>query len=470
MQRKPISFLIITVFISSIILFPGCLRKKGEGVSTKPSEPVTLTFYGLFDKESAYDDMIRSFEDNHPNFFIEYKKFTDPEAYLDLIINELAEGEGPDLFMMHNSWFPRHYKKLTAAPEGSVTPELFRSLFVDVAAKDMIIPNELGKENVWGMPLYIDTLALFYNDEHIEDTIPERGRPGDTWEEIVQDVIALNRSDNSFSRFERSGLALGRHDNILRAFDILMMMFLQHKVDFYNDDLTKTLLGGSKNATAALNLFTSFALPSKQNYSWNEFLSEKDSAEKEIEAFARGKVSMIFGYSYAYNDIRNQIEILRLESEDKIDIQDVKVQEAPQVFDTDATGETREAYASYFAPVVSRTSEYPKEAWDFLISMANEDDLRAYNEETNRPSALRSLINEQTADPIYGPFAAQVGYAKSIPMTDAEEYEDLFTAGISNILNRSGNSEDILRSIANTIDDLIPLTGIKPTYVSTDSE
>ena len=37
-----------------------------------------------------------------------------------------------------------------------------------------------------------------------------------------------------------------------------------------------------------------------------------------------------------------------------IDINNIKIQETPQVYDPQTSAETREAYASYFVPVVSR--------------------------------------------------------------------------------------------------------------------
>ena len=366
--------------------------------------------------------------------------------------------------MMHNTWFPKHYKKLTPAPAEVVTPDVFRSLFVEIAGEDLIIPDSSGVEQVWGMPLYIDTLALYYNDDHIEDALPSQGKPSSTWEGIKEDVVKLNRQDQSFERFERTGIALGRSDNISRAFDILLMMMLQYKVNFYNEDLTEVLFAEDPNALAALQLYTSFGLPSQKNYSWNKYLSDADSPEKELTTFAKGKLSMLLGYSYTYEDLLNEVNRLNAEGEKTIDVSSIKIQEAPQVYDPETSAETREAYASYFVPVVSRTSEHSQEAWEFLASIASEDNLRYYNEETHRPSALRSLIEEQMLDPIYGVFAAQVGYAASIPMADPDAYKEIFLTAIDEILNTS-RADKVLQGLGDKIQSLIPTNGIKPIYV-----
>lgn len=440
-----------------LIVSPGCLKKGSKNSSKTPE--VTLTFYGLYDNEDAYVSAIEAFSESN-NVNVIYKKFIDPVSYLDLIINELAEGEGPDIFMMHNTWFPQHYKKITSAPESVVTPEKFKEIFVEVTAKDLIFKDSTGIEKVMGLPLYVDTLALYYNKDHFEEAIPSQGRPSETWDGIKNDVVKLNRDDDSVERFERSGIAMGRTDNILRAFDIMAMLFLQYKSAFYDETLTSTAFGTDANALSALELYTSFAQSNKKNYSWNEYLADADSAEKEITTFARGNASMILGYSYTYEDILNEISRLKQRKQPTIESSDVKTQEIPQVFDPNTSAETREAYASYFVPVVSRTSAHQTEAWQFLANLVSEQNLKAYNEATNKPTSRRSLINSQSQDPIYGVFASQVGYADSLLMSDSDAYTELFLSTIDAVLVGTRSSE-ALKNLASQINDLIPADGIK---------
>jgi ABC-type glycerol-3-phosphate transport system substrate-binding protein len=467
-MNRPItaSALIFALLATSIL--PGCLRKKDDVQVVTQVEAVTLTVYGLFDSEDVYSSMIQQYQSQNSLVSVVYKKFTDPEDYLDLIINELAEGEGPDIFMMHNSWFPRHYKKLTPAPADVVDADTFNSLFVEVTGDELIIPDDEGLEQVWGLPLYVDTLGLYYNKEHLEEVKPSTGEPSDTWEGIKSDVVLLNREDQSFSRFERTGIALGRSENILRAFDIMMLMLLQSKADFYSDDLTQVMFDTNEAAVAAFELYASFGLPSNSNYSWNLYLADETSAEKEVTTFASGKTSMILGYSYTYEDIVNEIASLERNGESAIELNDIEVKEVPQIYDPISSTETREAYASYFVPVVSRTSEHSDEAWDFLVSMVSEENLRTYNEETNRPSALRSLISEQTTHPIYGIFASQVGYAASIPMYDPALYQELFLGAIDSLID-TARAEDVVKDLADAIQELIPMEGVKPTFTATES-
>lgn len=453
----------VLIVVSLFLTLPACRFIKRDQ-NQDPLEEITLTFYGLYDNEELYEPLIQAYESDHPNVTVLYKKFTNPEDYLSLIINELAEGEGPDIFMLHNTWFPRHYKKLSPAPSNVISPEVFRSLFVEITGKELIIPNDMGLEQIWGLPLYVDTLALYYNQEHIEDALASRGHPSPTWAGIKEDVSQLNRQDQSFERFERAGIALGRADNILRAFDALMLMMLQYKVNFYTEDLKTETFSTDPNALSALELYTSFALPSQKNYSWNKYLADPESAEKELTTFAKGKLSMILGFSFTYEALVNEISRLKAEGEASIDLSDIEVQEVPQVYDPETSAETRETYASYYVPVVSRTTEHGEEAWNFLVHLVTEENLTYYHEVTHRPSARRNLIETQMLDPIYGVFAAQVGYAESIPMADPEKYKEIFLEAVNEVLNTI-KSQIVLSEVGEQIQSLIPSDGIKPVYV-----
>jgi ABC-type glycerol-3-phosphate transport system substrate-binding protein len=447
------------LLVSLLLMTPACRTKTRQTQAQK--EQIQLTFYGLFDNEDVYRPMIQAYQSQSPNVSITYKKFIDPAQYLDLIVNELAEGEGPDIFMMHNTWFPEHYRKLTPAPRNIAEPELFKSLFVDVASEDLIIPDDEGQEKVWGIPLYVDTLGLYYNDSHFEDAIPSQGQPSNTWQGILNDVALLTRQDNSFSRFERSAIALGRHDNILRAFDAMMLLLLQHKVDFYSSDLKQVSFAANPETREAFDFYKSFAQSNQVNFTWNEFLAEANSAEKELKTFASGKLSMLLGYSYTYEDILREIATLKASNEPTITATEIKVQEIPQLFDPEVSADVRVSYPSYFAPVVSRTSDHSFEAWQFISSMVNQENLRAYNQKTKRPAALRSLINEQKAHPIYGVFAAQVGYAKSIPFLSVDQVQNIILSLIENYPSQPSEAQNAILSAQNEIQKLIPISGVK---------
>ncbi|MDP2625118.1 MAG: extracellular solute-binding protein [Candidatus Peregrinibacteria bacterium] len=462
-------FVASLTILSLLLTLSGCKKETGTTTNTA-QEDVELTYYKLFDDEDIFEPLIRQYESENPHRTINYRKFSDPDEYLDLIINELAEGDGPDIFSMHNTWFTQHKKKLTPVPEDLIPVDSFESIFVSVAADDLIMNDETGTPQVYGLPLYIDTLALYYNEDQYEDAIPSRGEPATTWAELQEDVYLLTKEDNSFERFEVSGIAMGRADNILRAIDILYLLMIQFDTEFYDSTYSEATFADSQGASTtglyypgveALELFTSFSLPSSKYYSWNAYLSDDDSEEKEIETFAKGKVTMIIGYSYLYEEILDVIEELDSEGEDTINPSVVKVAMIPQVEDPETSTEKRDTYASYFAETVSRTSENSEEAWKFLSFLVTQESLEHYHDETHLPTSRRDMIEDQQDESIYGIFVEQIGFAESFPVADASAYIRIFTQAIEDVID-TVDPDDALKDAQNSINGILPEEGLFP--------
>ncbi len=451
-------------------LLSGCVKKDQPVV--QKTQKVNLVYYSLFDNEDVMQPLIQQYSAQHPNVTITYRKFTDPVEYMNLIINELAEGQGPDIFSAPNYWFLRNVRKISPLPTATFSPQQFEQTFVSVANDDLVLRDPTdGLSKVYGIPLYVDTLALYYNKAAYDDKIPSQGKPAATWEGLKDDVFKLTKTDNSFERFQVAGIAMGRADNIARAVDILYLLLLQYKTRFYNDNISKTAFVNQQVTTAtgllinpaseALRLYTSFALPTNKNYSWNDYLSSPDSPVKEMETFAKGKVVMIFGYSYLYEQIKAEIKDLQSKGVQTIDPNDIRVSVVPQVNDPATSTEPRVAYANYYADTVARTSQHPDEAWDFLLFLSSKANLTYYNSKTHEPSSRRDMIEDQKKDPVYGVFAEQTGYAKSLPVYDYDRYVTIFSQAITNVLATT-SPEDAMRNAASAIDSLLPATGLIP--------
>jgi len=366
---------------------------------------------------------------------------------------------------MQNTWFPSNYRKLAPLPAALGTPDMFASVFVDVAYQDLVRPDDYGILQVYGVPMTVDTLALYYNKDHFEDRIPSQGKPSSTWEGIKEDVTLLNKEDNSFERFEVGGIAMGRSDNIRRSVDILYLLFLQHGLNFYNENISSAIFAGQQGGVSrypamdSIDLFTSFADESQKNYSWNEYMVDDDSVDKEVEAFAKGKVSMIVGYAYTYDDILEQMNLLKGKKESTINKNSIRIAPIPQLFDPDVSTSKRVTYASYFAETVSRNSEHADLAWDFLIELSKKKNLEYYFDQLHKPTSRRDMIDDQKKDPIYGVFASQIGYAESFPVFDYYVYKDIFEKVIS-AANLGGDAKTNLVDAQDLINEMLPEEGI----------
>ena len=113
MDRRKLYFIIGGAIIGIIILVVFFMT-----LLSRPARPVpaTLQFWGTFDDAGLYQQQIRDYRKLHPNITIEYKVIPFPD-YEKNLISAFAAGSGPDIWLMHNTWLPKHQDKITPMPE-----------------------------------------------------------------------------------------------------------------------------------------------------------------------------------------------------------------------------------------------------------------------------------------------------------------------------------------------------------------
>jgi len=409
-----------------------------------------LDFYYVYDNSDAFQEQIQAFQSQNTGLTVRTKKFANLDEYEDMIINEIAQGEGPDVFMIQNSWMTKHLKKLLPMPADLpvvVTPDMFRQTFFQAASDDLIIDNQ-----VYGMPLSMDNLAIYYNKAYFKDLLATTTQPGNLWEEVKEQVFQLTKPNNSPERFALAGIAMGRADNINSAVDNLYTLMLQYGVNFYDDkeekatfaaDSTSQASGVKNPGVEALTLYTSFGLPSYKNYSWNDTITGYDPTKKEIGPFVRGKVAMILGYPYLYDVLVQEIQNQQKAGGAHIDINDIGIAPMPQLV-SPTEGLKRDTLASYFPLVVARTTDLPKESWSLIEYLTTKDSLQTYHKKTKKPTSRLDMAQDQQTEPLFGIFAYQAPFAKSIKIYDAKSYNKIFSDAIQEVVTNISTPRDAL--------------------------
>jgi ABC-type glycerol-3-phosphate transport system substrate-binding protein len=105
---------------------------------------------------------------------IEYTKKNIADYEEDLV-NALADGTGPDIFSINNSWLPKYQSRLAPAPDSVFTFKDYRDTFVPI-----VVDNFTGSDRkVYGVALAVDSLALYYNKDLLGSS--GIGVPPKTW-------------------------------------------------------------------------------------------------------------------------------------------------------------------------------------------------------------------------------------------------------------------------------------------------
>ncbi|HXK35551.1 MAG TPA: sugar ABC transporter substrate-binding protein [Candidatus Paceibacterota bacterium] len=421
-------YIIVGVLAAIVLALFFYLVFSGDGVGGgQNTQRVQLTFWGVYEEQAAFRDSITAFRALYPNVSITYTliNYADYETRL---LQALASGTGPDVWMIHNTWLPQHQDKLLPLPaqmpdsgEPLLTLPQFKQQFADIAEKDL---TDQGR--IYALPLYVDTLALYYN----KDIFNSAGiaRAPRTWEEFNEAVKQLTLIDEG-NNITRAGAAIGTAKNINRSTDILSLLFLQSGVPLTDKEKGEADLSNRVNnqdlGLVALRYYTDFADPAKQVYTWN------DLQHYSIDAFTEGRAVMMFNYSH-------QAEVLR----DKAPRLNFAVAPMPQL-----DPNQRLNYGSYWAVGVSKMSPAPNTAWRFAHYLTSFTGVVPYLNYTRRPTARRDLIELQKKEgEELAVFDDQVLSATSWWQPDSQKAEQVMADLIDDVNFSRATPERALRS------------------------
>jgi len=351
--KLSIGILLFVLFIYLIINF--VIPRFGP----KKEETVTLTYWGLWEDKQVMQNVISDFEKRNPNIKIDYIK-QDPKEYRERLATRILNGTGPDIFRFHNTWFPMFSDMLLPMSSDTIKKEEFQNNFYTVIQKDLVKNGA-----IYGIPLEIDTLSLFVNTDSFKAAGVEVPK---TWEEFAKTARSLTVKDEN-NNIKSAGAALGTFDNITHAPDIISLLLLQNSANLNNLNST------SQNAAEAFNFYISFV---KENNVWDE------KQDPSILAFAKGNLSMFFGYSWDIFIIKNANPNLNF-----------AIYPVPHLPDKNIS------IASYWVEGVSLKSKHQRESLLFMKFISEKE-------------TEQKLFSEQAKTRLFGEPYARVDLAESL--------------------------------------------------------
>ncbi len=208
------------------------------------------------------------------------------ENYERDLVDALAAGEGPDLFIMSHGELLRNADKAFMIPYTSFPKEGFLSTYID---ESKIFLTSSG---ILAIPFFVDPLVLYYNKQLISSSYLVKYPR--TWREFADYAKTIKKVDD-YGTVTIAGAAMGSYDNVTHAKDILSMLILQKGNPIVGDDpmsgkkkailsLTKENMDAAKSAFA---FYTSFQDRENSHYTWNE------SLEESRDYFASGDLGLL---------------------------------------------------------------------------------------------------------------------------------------------------------------------------------
>lgn len=306
----------------------------------------------------------------------------DPSTYESELINAIAAGRGPDLFMMNTSELGTFADKVLTVPYSAVSQSTYINSYIDEAQLF------LNGQGAWALPFMVDPLVMYWNRDILATA--GVGQPPQYWADfltIAPKITSLDASQN----VQQSAVALGSWDNVAHAKEILSTLFIQagDPIVARNDQGVFTSMLGTKptNATeapaeSALRFYTEFANPSKTTYSWNRSLPDS------TEAFAAGNLGIYFGLASEESAIAARNPNLRF-----------AVALMPQL-----QGQNRATFGVLTGLAVPRTSTNPRGALTIAEKLTNQANVGLLVSTIGLPPVRRDVAVDSSNNAAMGVF------------------------------------------------------------------
>jgi len=386
-----------------------------------------LEFWSIGDDQRAYEPFLDNFQSLYPGVEVNHRSFASEEAYATTLLQSLAAGQGPDVFMISNRSLPKNIAKLAPLPSTRMNLIQLRELFPQVVEQDFA-----PEGRIYALPASIDTLALLYNRDLIDQagiSVPE------TWEEFQSVIPRLTELEDG-RRIIQAGAAIGTSNrNIEQATDILNLLMLQSGTIMVDDEYGEAKFASSEGVDA-LRFYAQFSNARNEVYTWNSGMPNA------LDSFARGNTAMIFEYAGSIPEIRERNSFLN-----------IGIAPAPQP----ESAKVDVSYPHYWGFAVSRQSRNAALAWELILSITtNPETVSGYLNATNRPPALRSLITGEYAnDPDLHVFARQALTARSWAQADPDEIQDIFSNVIDLVNTNQQTPARALQEAEETVTNLM---------------
>jgi len=386
--------------------------------STVARAEVEIEYWQYFfeARVTAMDKLIENFQAANPGITVKTNHF--PYAdYRTKVAAAIPAGEGPDVVQLFYGWLNDY-----------VDAELIQPLPVDAFPPETIdkeffpMVQAMKRDGQYmALPTAVRSLALFYNQRLFDEAGIES--PPATLDELVETAKKLTKRDGA-GNLTQVGITSGMTAQDHHWFrEVLVRQFGGQP---YSDDNTK-IAYNSEAGQKALDWYV--ALDKEHGVTKSTFMDEPQAA------FKGGRAGMHIDGSF------------RIGALDKTRGLKWGVAELPAGPDG-----TKSNYSSYWVNAVTSKAEGEKQAaaLKFMAYITSDEAMQIWldtvGELPAKPSA--ALTEKNTADPVFGPFVAGLGYAQSTVFVDESGQRQLMTDMVSRIDLEGQSVKDSLAAAA----------------------
>ena len=482
----------ITVFLS------GCSSSNKNSATTG-----TTTLYWWNSRSDASEETLQAIAKQYEasNKSVKIEVVTqDPRTYEEDVVQALAANQSvsnaPDVFSIDAQDLPKYAPQLAPAPDNMFNTSTTKSentgkdavasvadLYQPVVSKSCALKDASGNSKLYGLPMAMDTLALYINrslvdkaiqnlknnnkiskalsDTELNSIVKQMQTAPKTWTELTQIAPYLTIKDGD--TITQSAIAMGTGSNIERSYDILSSMMMQNGTQMTSEDFGTATFNQASGAAAAnsipglraLNFYLQFSDKTSPLYTWNA------SMPNDVEAFEQGQVAMIIHYADLYRFLIAEAPSMKT---------NIDVQPLPQIVDPSsplATDKlkTMTKMQVEVAPSAKGDANKQKAAWAFIKYLSSKQGSSTYISAMKLPSALKGV----TGSPKFTAFTTEKSWGDLwFKGHKALDIDQIFIALLDNSSSGKFSAQDSLDQAAKDTSTI--LQAAKTKWVSQNAQ
>lgn len=424
-------FQIIILVVSGIAIVVGVLLFAFSR-SNQSQNNVEVSIWGIMPSDDFTALVNDILDRDRKSINVVYTAF-DPENFETELVENLAEGKGPDIILLPQDLLLKHQNKLYTLAYEFYPQRDFKDTFIEES--ELFI----HAGGIIGIPFTVDPLVMYWNRTMFTEA--NLSQPPSEWGEILEIASKLTNRDSSFSIID-SGVALGEFRNINQAKEIFITLLLQagnpvvrrdvnvpEVYDVYHSILDERLGYTIAPIEAALNFFTQFSNPSKAVYSWNRSLpSSKDM-------FLSGDLAIYFGFASEYEDLKRKNPNLNFD-----------VALMPH-----SSNGSSATYGKMTAFSITKNTQNTGPAYDALLKLTSPEAISFISNYTKLPPVRRDLLVVPPQDAALSVFYNSALRAKGIYDPDPVKSQTILQDMVESFVTGRSVSSDVV----NTADILL---------------
>lgn len=358
--RKIIFFVVATILLIGIIFGAWRLSQSKEQSKNIASE---LNIWVVGDASEWFDPIIEWFKAKYPAYKktnIVVTKFWSYDEYQKTLLSVLADGSGPDIFVVDKWKDAILESKIIPIPEEFISIDDFYKRY-DPIFLDTLIQEEQPDDkspkvtSLYGIPLWYETLWVFYNKSIYPNIIT-------TWPEL--DLQYLN---NANPEILPAGIGLG--PRYVQYGGDIVWLFLSYESRSY-----KEMGKNSKGIESYAKYSSASSATTNTPEEWvtQEPVSATSLKEQMnqdnltmTDLFVRGKVGMIFWFPSLIREIEYAKKRAWSEATNQIILTSPMLKRA--------SNSPVETIGRYYYFAVSKGTKSPSDALNFLLYLTTEE-------------------------------------------------------------------------------------------------